>query len=218
MSKDHLDRKTESREDTAARYVGARREAVDKLLDAQRGKVKSYSMEELGKYRGKKGLHVPAWLAVMFIKAWFAGAVCFFFFWGLGVYITSMLDMLFILGMALGFVTDLLTNNLLRFLEKTPGDNDRWMLFPPKYYFSLPLNVAYSYLILYLVYSSYNLINAGIVAATGQVGTVPLGVEPILFGILCMAFDLGCVGLKQVFKSILRDAKAKAGPPPEKKS
>lgn len=210
-------RKTESREDTAARYAGARREAVDQLLDAQRGKVKSYSMEELGKYRGKKGLRVPTWLTVVFIKAWFAGAVCFFFFWGLGLYITSMLDMLFILGMALGFVTDLLTNNLLRFLEKTPGDNDRWMLFPPKIYFSLPLNVAYSYLILYLVYTSYNLLNMGILAATGQEGTVPLGVEPILFGVLCMAFDLLFVGIKRVFGSILRDAKAKAGPRPQKK-
>ncbi len=78
--------------------------------------------------------------------------------------------------------------------------------------------MAYSYLILYLVYSSYNLLNAGIVAATGQVGTVPLGVEPILFGVLCMTFDLGCVGLKRVFLSILRDAKAKAGPRPAKKS
>ncbi len=217
MSKKNAAPKPESREDTAARYVGARREAVDKLMDAQRGKAKSYSMEELQKYRGRKGLHIPTWLKIVFIKAWFAGAVCFFFFWGLGTYISSMLDMLFILGMALGFVTDLLTNNLLRFLEKTPGENDRWMLFPPKHYFSLPLNVVYSYLILYLVYSSYNLLNAGIVAATGQVDTVPLGVEPILFGVLCMAFDLLFVGIKRVFGSILRDAKAKAGPRPQKK-
>ena len=40
---------------------------------------------------------------------------------------------------------------------------------------------------------------------------MPLGVEPILFGLLCMGVDAGFVALKHLLKEIVSDAKAKAG-------
>jgi hypothetical protein len=178
-------------------------DAVDALVNADSEDAPEYSQEELDKYRSRKGKGVPETVKVLFIKAWFSGAVCFFFLWGLGTYIGSMIDMLFILGVALGIVTDLLVNNMLRFIEKTEGANDRFMMFPKKSTLNLFLNVLYSFLIIISVYSLYNLINSIIITVTGNPDTVPLGVEPILFGLFCLGFDMLYVTIKNVMKDIL---------------
>lgn len=187
-------------------------DAVEKLVNADSQQTPTYSKEELNKYRSKKGFHIPDPLKVILIKAWFAGAVCFFFFWGLGTYISSMLDMLFILGVAMGIVTDLLTNNAIRFFEKTPGENNKWLMFPKKGTVSFFLNLVYAFVIVLCVYMLYNLINLALVSLTGSADTVPLGVEPVLFGLFCMGVDMLFVGMKQMFKRIIEDAKESARP------
>lgn len=181
-------------------------EAVEKLVDAQKGEVPEFSKEELEKYRSKK-LAIPEWVKMIFIKAWFAGAVCFFILWGLGIYLQSMLDMLFVAGAALGMVTDLLTNNVIRFLEKTPGGNDRWLLCARKGVAGFGMNLLCAYAILFCVYSTYSLINYVIISVTGVADTVPLGVEPVLFGLLCMGYDMLLIGFKRMLQSMIRDAK-----------
>lgn len=185
-------------------------EAVEKLAGAGSGEVREYSREELEKYRSRKGIRIPEIVKVLFIKTWFAGAVCYFFLWGLGNYISGLIDMLFVLGIALGMVTDLLVNNVLRFLEKTPGENDRWMMVPNKGMAGFFLNIVYSPVILLCVYLLYNLINYTIIGITGAGDTVPLGVEPILFGIFCMGFDMLFIGCKRLLGAIIRDARAAA--------
>jgi len=184
-------------------------DAVDALVNADSEDAPEYSQEELDKYRSRKGKGVPETVKVLFIKAWFSGAVCFFFLWGLGTYIGSMIDMLFILGVALGMVTDLLVNNTLRFIEKTEGANNRFMMFPKKCTRNLFLNVFYSFLIVGSVYSLYNLINTVIITITGNADTVPLGVEPILFGLFCLLFDMLFVTIKNVIIDIIEQAKDK---------
>ena len=184
-------------------------DAVEKLLDAQSGNVPDVSQEELDKYRTKKWA-IPETVKILFIKAWFAGAVCFFIMWGLGLYLGATLDMLFVTGAALGFVTDLLTNNVVRFLEKTPGGNDRWLLVTKKGMVGLGLNLLGAYAVLVCVYFTYTVINYTIVSLTGAVDTVPLGVEPVLFGLLSMGYEMLFVGIKRLARSIFRDAKAAA--------
>ena len=93
-------------------------EAVETLAGADREEVPVYSQEELNRYRTPKGFHIPQWVKILLIKAWFAGAVCYFILWGLGMYVGNMLDMLFVLGVAMGLVTDLLLNNVIRFLRE----------------------------------------------------------------------------------------------------
>jgi hypothetical protein len=146
------------------------------------------------------------------LKTWFAGMVCFFFLWGLGTYVSDQLDMLVIVGIALGFVTDLLVNPIFRFYAKTPGGNDRWMMFPQKRYISLPLNVMYAFLLLFCVVTTYNVINGLILAGDTARDTIPLGVEPLLFGLFVMGWDMLFIGAKRLFKRILADAKNSARP------
>lgn len=183
-------------------------EAVDKLLKAEKGEVPEFSEEELKKYRSKGGLKLPETLKVVLLKAWFAGAVCYFILWGLGTYIYSIIDMLFVLGIVLGLTTDLLTNNVIRFIEKTPGENDKWLLFPKKGMVSFFLNMVYAIVLVVLVYSLYGGINRILVAMLDLTDTVPLGVEPILFGVFTMAFDMLFIGCRNLMKRIIADARA----------
>ena len=185
-------------------------DAVDDLVDAQAGHVPEYSEEELNRYRSGSKRKIPQWVKVLFIKIWFAGAVCYFILWGLGVYVYSLIDMLFILGIVYGLVTDLLVNNVIRFIEDTPGANDKWLFIPKKGMGGFLLNLFYGMAIVICVFFAYNVINSVIVAVTGAADTVPLGVEPVLYGVFCTAFDMLFVGMRRLMGSILADAKAKA--------
>lgn len=193
----------------AANY-NLKTEAMDALTNTDEEKVPQYSKEELDKYRSKSKLHIPNWLKMIAIKAWFYGAVCFFFLWGLGNYISNYLDMLFVTGVAMGMVTDLLLNNSLRFFEKNPGENDVWMMIRPKGVRSFFLNIIYACVIMFCVFMFYNLLNYAIITVTGAEDTIPVGVEPLLFGLLSMGFDMLFIGIKRLLTGIIRDAKAAA--------
>jgi hypothetical protein len=179
-------------------------EVVETLANADKEEVPEYTQEELDQYRSKSLFKTPDALKLILIKVWFAGAVCYFFLWGLGPYLGNSLDMLFVLGIALGMVTDLLTNNVIRFVEKEVGANDKWMMVPGKKTGSMLLNSVYFLLVVVCVYMLYNLINLGINTITGDMDAVPLGVEPILFGVFCTMFDVLFISIKHLVKGLLK--------------
>ena len=186
-------------------------DAVDKLLKAEEGEVPEFTEEELRKYRSKSNrFKISNTVKVLFLKAWFAGAVCYFILWGLGFYIPSLIDMLFVLSIVLGMATDLLTNNVIRFIESTPGENDKWLMFPQKGMVSFFLNMVYAIVLIICVYYLYGIINQIAVAIIGNADTVPLGVEPVMFGIFTMGFDVLFIQCRNLFKKIIADAKQSA--------
>lgn len=182
-------------------------DAVEELVSADAGNVPEYSQAELKKYRSKHKFHIPMTVKVLFLKAWFCGAVCFFILWGLGAMVPGFIDILFITGIVLGMVTDLLMNQTIRFIEENPGENDKWMLIPPKGSKSLFLNVLYGLGIMICVVIFYDLINLTCKTITGIENKIFLGVEPILFGVFCMGFDLLFIGVKRLIGNIVRNAK-----------
>ena len=181
-------------------------DAVDTLANADREEAPVYSQEELDQYRTKSLFKTPDVLKLILIKIWFAGAVCYFFLWGLGGILGNTLDMLFVLGVALGMATDLLTNNVIRFVEKEAGANDRWIMITGKKTGSMLLSVLYHIVLVVCVYMLYNLINYGINLLTGDMDAVPLGVEPILFGVFTASFDLLFISIKHLIKGLLKKA------------
>lgn len=196
----------DNRSEKVEKYYDLKTKAVDDLVTADKDNVPEYSEAELKKYRSRSGIRIPQWLKIIFIKAWFYGAVCFFFFWGLANYI-SYLDLLFVIGFASGVVTDLLINNVLRFMAENPGDHDRWMMFPKKRTVNLFLNILYGYVLLICVFYLYNLIGVVLNRLFGVQAGYPFGVEPVFFGIFFMAFDMLFIGIKKAFQKIFQDAK-----------
>ena len=193
-----------------ADYYKLKPQAIEDLVTADESNSPEVSQEELRKYQSGPKLKVADWVKMLFVKAWFPGSVCFFFIWGLGGMVVDQLDLLFITGIALGVVTEMLTNNVLRFLEKKPGGNDRYMMFPQKGYVTFPLNILYAFVLLFLVYTLYNIINLVIIQLTGAVDKVPLGVEPVLFGIFYMCFDMILIQGKHLILDIVKGGKRKA--------
>ena len=68
-----------------------------------------------------------------------------------------------------------------------------------KKFITLPLNVGYSILLMALTVMTYGALNR----------VIRLGVEPILFGIVTLGWDLMLIQFKLLFKTILADARAK---------
>lgn len=194
---------------SSADYYKLKTKAVDDLVNADAQNAPVVSEEELKKYRSKSRFQLPEWLKAVLIKLWFGGAVCFFVMWGLGMYLHG-LDMIFVLGLALGIVTDLLVNNIFRFYESTPGANDRWMMFPKRKFANLFLNIIYCFVILFGIYTLYNLIFIIVGSIKGTEEEIVMGVEPILFGVFYMGFDMLFIGMKRMFLRIVEDAKNSA--------
>lgn len=195
---------------TTSDYYKLHTSAVNDLVNADESNSPVVSEQELKKYRSGLNIKLSNWTKAVLIKAWFAGSVCFFIFWGLGNYLAPGLDMLLVFGIVLGIVTDLLTNNVLRFFAKTEHEMDCWMMFPKKRYMTFFFNMIYAILLLYCVITIYNLINLVILTIIGGAEKVPLGVGPILFGIFYAGVDLLLVWVKNIFIQIFKDAKENA--------
>ena len=200
-------------EKSAAEYYKLNIKAVDDLVNATEENAPPVSRQELRKYQSAaSGIKMAGWVKAVLIKTWMAGIVCYFFIWGIGMYVSDQLDLLAVTAVALGFVTDILTNNIFRFIAKPEKANDRWMMIPPKKFVSLPVNVLYAFVLMFCVVQTYNAVNAVIAAMTHGSGTAALGVGPILFGVFAMGWDMLFIGAKRLFKRILADAKSSARP------
>lgn len=196
---------------SAADYYKLHTRAVRDLAEANEENSPEVSREELNKYRSRRGLRLSDGVKAVLVKFWFNAAVCFFFYWGLAYYVPDVLDNLVILGIGMGVITDLLTNNALRHLAATEGENDRWMMFPKKGYASFPLNIVYAFVVLFLVVTLYNVLNLILIRLTGgEEGVAILGVEPLLFGFLYLSIDILLIRLKQLGQRIVSDAKMSA--------
>ncbi len=197
----------EENQKSAADYYRLKTKAVDDLVNANAENSPPVSQKELRKYHAQKKLTVADWVKAVGLKIWFAGIVCYFILWGLGPYLLNQMDMLLVVAGALGVMTDLITNNVLRFIAKPEGANDRFMMFPKKAFWTLPLNLIYALVLLLLVVMTYNGINT---LFANSDGTAALGVEPVLFGVFIMGWDMLFLGAKRLFKQILADAKNNA--------
>jgi len=192
-----------------ASYYRLHTDAVEELVSATKENTPRYSQEELEKYRSSRGKwHLPEMAKALLIKVWFYGAVCFFVFWGLGLYLADRLDLYFTAAVMLGMVTDLLINHFLRNIEKLPGGSQRLMMVKKRGVAGFFLNLMYGFLLLFGVMTIYNALNLLFQLILGPSAFV-LGVEPILFGVFTTAVDTLYIRIKHLLQSIIADAMRK---------
>lgn len=205
MARKDKNRQIPEERKTAQDYYKLHSGAVNDLVTANEENSPVVSEAELRKYRSGSKIKLSETVKALLVKFWFNGSVCFFFFLGLGNYLRDLLDQLFVLGLAMGIITDILVNNVLRFIARPEGANDRWMMIPKKQLSSLFLNIAYAYVVLFFVYMFYNLVNTVLQSTGGSV----LSVEPLLFGLFYLGFDLLFISMKKLMIRIINDAKKK---------
>lgn len=191
-------------------YYALNNDAVDRLVEANEDNVPEVGEAELRQYKSSKLSKIPMWIRALFIKFWFNGAVCFFFLWGLSVMLPNVWDQILVVGLAMGVVTDLLVNNVFRFIADEPGQNDKWMMIPQKKFWTLFVNIAYAYVVLALVVLLYQGINTLITG--GKLDEYNfgnfLGVEPFLFGLFYLLFDMMFIGIKDGIVDAVKKNKA----------
>jgi len=187
-------------------YYDLKTEAVEKLVNAK--DAPEVSDAEIRKYRSGGKFRIPTWLKILFVKFWFSGAVCYFFIWGLGNYVKG-LDMMVAVAIGMGMVTDLLVNHTLRSLEPEDRAYDKWMMVTVRKWWSMILNVIYAGVLLFCIIQSYVAINT-MMYGDPETSEEILGVEPLLFGILYVVFDMLFITIKNAMKKIIRDAENKA--------
>lgn len=197
-------------------YYELKTDAVNRLVNADSvPQPKKMTVDPGAQYRSKNFLaKIPSWVKTLFIKFWFNGAACFFIFWGLGMLVPNLLDMLVIFGVVLGLITDIFVNNILRFVETYPGQNKKWMLISKKSNWTIFPNMIYSIVVLFCVFYLYNFINYAIVDVAG--GEFMFGVEPIAFGLLYLVVDMFFISIKNMILSIVGDAMEQNGEKPKK--
>lgn len=205
MAKEKNKKQSNEERKAAEDYYKLHSQAVKDLATANEENSPEVSEEELRKYRSGGKFRLSETVKALLVKYWFNGSVCFFFFLGLGNYLRDLLDQLFVLGFAMGIITDILVNNVLRFIAKPEGGNDKWMMIPQKKLSSLFLNIGYAFVVLIFVYMFYNLVNTILQKLGGSILTV----EPLLFALIYLGFDLLFIGMKKMIKNIISDAKKK---------
>ncbi len=190
----------------AENYYDLKIDAVDKLVNAK--DAPQVSEAEIRKYTSKSKFHIPSWLKIVFIKFWFSGAICYFFLWGIGMYLGG-LDLMVVIAIALGVSMDLLVNHTLHYFEPEKGAYDKWMMVTSRKWWSFFVNIPYAGVLLFCVVKTYEVINTILVGDVSTAENVALGVEPILFGLFFMGFDMLFITLKNTLIKIFRDAEKK---------
>ena len=209
MSKKKKKQQQQQKEEerSVASYYRLKIDAVERLVNAK--DAPEVSDKEIKKYTSKK-FSIPTWVKILFVKFWFSGAICYFFLWGLGIYIQG-LDLMFALAVGLGAANDLMVNKLLRYFAPSEGEFDKWMMVTVRKFWSIFVNVLYSGVVLYCVFQTYYVINM-LMGVNENVGASEaesmLGVEPILFGLFYMGFDVLLIKIKHTLIKIFRDAGA----------
>lgn len=189
-------------------YYKLNTDAVDRLVNAQKETAKPIPEEEKQFTKPRFLDKVPCFVKALFIKFWFNGACCFFFYWGLGMFVRDVFALILILGIASGIVTDLITNNLFRFMQTSEREYDKWMLLPMKKYRTFFVNIVYALMLVVFVVYTYNGINRLIVSSENLPSdTVVLGVEPILYGLIYLLYDLVFIGIKNLAVKLVKKKK-----------
>lgn len=189
-------------------YYQLNTDAVDRLVNATKETAPEIPAEE-ETYR-KQGFlsKVPSSVKALVAKYWFFGAACFFFYWGLAMFVSDPYALILILGVAIGLITDLLTNNAFRYFQSSEKEYDKWMLFPMKKLWTIFANVIYGVILVVLVRYLYDFINRAVISLKDlPAETVVLGVEPFLFGLFCLVFDLAFIWIKNLIVYLIKKRK-----------
>lgn len=171
--------------------------------DAPENYTRTGKKKEFDPYKVDFLGRIPTWIKAVFIKWWFAGAVCYFIMWGIGL---QSLDGIVVSGAVLGLVVEMLVNPLFRFMERGNREYDPYMMFPfPfKAYWTFFTNILYYVLVIACVNGIYFGMNELINYANGTENAIPLGVEPLVFGTFALIADMFFIGIKDLIVFIVK--------------
>lgn len=205
------DKGKKGRADPTTDLYKLKTKAVDDLVTADESNSPKVSKQEIARYGGRKRGGMPHWLKVGLIKWWFPGAVFFFIIMGIPGMTADLLGMTAILGIVMGMVSDLLTDNMIRFVSPTEGEYDVFLMFSKKSFITFFLNIIYAIILCTVVfYGLYQAVNLVVDLSTeDRTLLVDLIMGPVGFGFFYMISDMLLVGVKYLIKKLIRGSQNK---------
>lgn len=193
-----------------ASYYDLKKDAVNDLVDALKndnggqitnGKENKDQSQEFNPYSVDKLSKVPTWIKALFVKFWFAGAICYFCFWGLGNYIPSQLDLIVLTGIVMGLITDLIINNAFLYFQSDKREYEKYMFITVsgKKIWPIFANIVLGIVEQFGIVGIYSLINSHI-DKPGEM----LGVEPILYGLFFVLIDMTLISIKNLIRKLIK--------------
>lgn len=179
---------------------------IAEITGEEEKKGGSKKSKEFDPYRRNILARIPVWLKAVFIKWWFAGAVCFFIMWGIGL---KDLDAIVLVGVVLGVIVDVLVNPIFRMMESDKKEYNNYMMFPfPfKAFWTFFTNIIYYVVIALLINYCYLGVNELMNLIKGTLGEdyhIYVAVEPLLFGVFCVIADMAFIGIKDLIVYLVK--------------
>lgn len=182
-------------------------------------KKKKYSEQEINKYQNKGFFsRIPYCVKALFLKWWAFGAGIFFIFIGLSNVLAGDKapsgGLVWVLGALLalfnGVVTDVVVDKILELFETPEKRESQWYkMFHNKKLYSLFINIAYSFLLTYVVIIFVDVIAYLLKEYTGSAGVFKNGIEPYLTGLIFLVFDMIFISIKNGIVILIRKNKNK---------
>ena len=185
-------------------------EAVEETHSVHKKYVREKKENQPDPYKLDKLALVPTWIKAIFVKFWVAGAICYFFIWGLGIQVSDPLDQVFLTGIATGVIFDLLVNSAFLYFESDKKEYHPYILVPvpAKKIWSLLINIPVSLIEVGLVMLIYSSINILIKDLKGlPEGSTVLNVEPILYGVFFVIVDMAIISIKNLIIKVYKKMK-----------
>jgi hypothetical protein len=197
-------KKERLKEEEFQNYYDLKTAAVDDLVESLKEEPNEEQKKNEPKppqdpYKIDRLAKIPTWIKALFIKYWAAGAICYFGFIGLGIYVNNQLDLIALVGLITGAVNDLLINNAFLYFESEKKEYHKYILLPirSKRVWTLFINIPYGIITTFLVFQIYVFINHLIVSIKNlPANTITLGVEPLLYGLFFLIVDMFFVSIK----------------------
>lgn len=176
--------------------------------EVEEGKKTKKREKEFDPYKVDKLSRVPAWLKALFIKFWFAGAVCYFIMMGTGL---KDFDGIVVTGVVLGVIVDVLVNPCFGYMQSDKREYDKYIMlpFPFKKFWTFFVNIIYYTGVLFIVNYCYLGINFICNVIAGTKLTYYVAVEPLLFGVLTTIVDMAFIGIKDLIVYLVKRNKRK---------
>lgn len=225
-----MSKKKKNKESTIENYYDLKVDKIDELVAALKGSEPSGEQEQISlkisdctgedvkdskkhekefdPYKVDKLSRVPCWLKAIFIKFWFAGAVCYFIMMGTGL---KDFDGIVVTGVVLGVIVDVLVNPLFGYMQSDKREYDKYIMlpFPFKKFWTFFVNIIYYIGVLFVVNYCYLGINLMCNAIAGTSLMYYVGVEPLLFGVLTLVADMFFIGIKDLIVYLVKRRKRK---------
>lgn len=200
----------QTKHENTASYYDLKKDAVNDLVDALKndqseqitnGIEKKDQAQEFNPYSVDKLAKVPTWIKALFVKFWFAGAICYFCLWGLGNYINSQLDLVFLTGIVMGLITDLIINNAFLYFQSDKREYEKYMFITVsgKKIWPIFANIILGIVEQFGIIGIYSLINSQI-----DNPSKTLGVEPILYGLFFVLIDMALISIKNLIQKLIK--------------